>query len=63
MPEIEDYHRMLEEIDDGDASLSPWEVNFVSDLLGRFENFGVETRLSGKQQMKIEQIWSKTHGR
>lgn len=38
------------------ATLTPWQRNFLSDVLARLEKYGSKTRLSDKQLSKLHQI-------
>ncbi|MBB2713960.1 thermonuclease family protein [Rhizobium sophoriradicis] len=38
------------------ATLTPWQRNFLSDVLARLERYGSKTRLSDKQLSKLHQI-------
>ncbi len=51
-----DHWDMLEEIDELAVGLTPWEVNFVADLLDRYPD-GHEGVLSDAQRAKIRQIY------
>ncbi|WP_233426786.1 thermonuclease family protein [Rhizobium mongolense] len=39
-----------------EATLSPWQRSFLSDVLHRLESYGGGTRLSAKQLLKLNQI-------
>ncbi|MGO7258862.1 thermonuclease family protein, partial [Rhizobium brockwellii] len=39
-----------------EAGLSPWQRNFLSDVLSKLEKYGSRARLSDKQLLKLNEI-------
>lgn len=51
--------QILEAAADSAARLSDWENNFIDDTRERYEEYGGNTKVSGKQWDVLESIFSK----
>lgn len=51
-----DDEELLRDVDENGQDLTPWEVDFVSDLIDRLYSWVGEFRLTDTQRDKLEEI-------
>ena len=52
--DYEEFEELLERADF--SAIGEWEMNFVADMIDKFEQYGLNTYISDKQQEMLEKL-------